>query len=1256
MNSQEYENLLIESKDHLKEGRFRMALKTAKRAYDENPEDSRSICSYAAAKLESGFPDEALTLADSAVKNSDNDILSLYTRAWILFRRGFYESSLSDAANILLNDKTKSEVFLLHAKILAALGKYKEASKSIDAALKTGNDEETEYVSKLINLIGGYYQKIFAKSATRKDILYETAAEAFKKKEYWFSLWAAREIVVDRKYTGLHKKARMLEIDSLLNKMQYKEAYETAEKTKYELEKDPEFSQLYRRILKNYPEGEKKISKSSSGNIEYFENPYFAVHSVRCYDFLRAVNSNRREYLIQFDEKLIRYIGVEVIIENPVFEKRDIEIEGTAVWYLNDIETGRNKFNVSLKRDWKYIEIVQSWGTNEPVFWKKGTGKVLIMLDDNPVCAKSFDIRNFEIEEKETTVSAAETHVQEPKTEEESVEVLLNELNSFTGLTSVKQSLWDFVTYLKFLNERKKHGLKTTDEFSIHCVFTGNPGTGKTTVARKLGKIFKAMGLLRSGHIVEVDRAALVGQYVGETAQKTERAINDASGGILFVDEAYTLTKQGNQQDFGQEAIDILLKRMEDRKDDFVVIAAGYPAKMQSFITSNPGLRSRFTHFFHFDDYTPDELISIFRQFASEEEFVITDDSLAILKKEFVRLYRKRDESFGNARVARKYLTDIKLNVSRRLSAESEELPKEAFTIIVKQDVENLFTGDDKKNFIFNIDEDKLDNLLQKLDSLTGLAGVKKEINEIIKLTRYYIENGEDPQKNISGHLVFLGNPGTGKTTVARLFSEIYSALGILPKGHLVEVDRQALVGQYVGQTAIKTKDVIDSALGGTLFIDEAYSLLKKDESDFGRESIDTLIKRMEDDKGKFILIAAGYTDETNNFLSMNPGLSSRFYKKIHFDDYSPDELYIIAEKFLGDKKLKVGADSQLLLKKFLTEAYERRDKRFGNARFIRNITDKIIRNHLLFIAGLNRSSRTDENTSLVSAQVVNEILKESKDWIKGTDSEPEYILKELNDLTGLTEVKKTAMKLIASLKVAEIREKRGLKNVPRILHSVFYGAPGTGKATAVKIFGEIYKNMGILSKGHIVTVNKLNMSGIYAGQSKQKTEEYIQKAAGGILYIEDAEYLQQDFSEGSEILDALLEGLSENVEDIVYIISGNRKDFADEIRNNPILSKYFVNYFYFGDFEPRQLVEIAYRLAESNSYQLDEGALQLLMDLFSSRYNEGKTQDNARMVKDILYKSISYQEERLVGFENPSDDELKTIMYDDVIKAAGEY
>jgi SpoVK/Ycf46/Vps4 family AAA+-type ATPase len=178
-----------------------------------------------------------------------------------------------------------------------------------------------------------------------------------------------------------------------------------------------------------------------------------------------------------------------------------------------------------------------------------------------------------------------------------SLEELLSELENYVGLQSVKQSMRDFVDYLNFINERKKLGLKTQENLPMHSVFLGNPGTGKTTIARLLGKIFKAMGILKNGHVIEVDRSGLVGQYIGETAQKANKVIDEAIGGLLFIDEAYSLKKEGNQQDFGQEAIDILLKRMEDSQNpsggqmgEFVVIAAGYPEKMNAFINSNPGL------------------------------------------------------------------------------------------------------------------------------------------------------------------------------------------------------------------------------------------------------------------------------------------------------------------------------------------------------------------------------------------------------------------------------------------------------------------------------------------------------------------------------------------------------------------------------------------------------------------------------------------------------------------------------------------
>lgn len=250
--------------------------------------------------------------------------------------------------------------------------------------------------------------------------------------------------------------------------------------------------------------------------------------------------------------------------------------------------------------------------------------------------------------------------------EEDSLEKVLEELHLLVGLKEVKQDVAELINLLEIQKKRSKQGLKNV-EITLHTVFLGPPGTGKTSVARLLGRIFKHLGFLSNGQMFETDREGLVAGYVGQTAAKVNSAVESSLGGVLFIDEAYALTQNLTGNDYGTEAVNTLIKRMEDHRDDLAVVVAGYTEPMQIFIESNPGLRSRFNRFFHFKHFTPKELLEVFESFCKKSDFIVSEEAKEKLTDTFELLYAEKDESFGNARVVRNLFEKCVQNQANRI-------------------------------------------------------------------------------------------------------------------------------------------------------------------------------------------------------------------------------------------------------------------------------------------------------------------------------------------------------------------------------------------------------------------------------------------------------------------------------------------------------------------------------------------------------------------------------------------------------------
>ena len=809
-------------------------------------------------------------------------------------------------------------------------------------------------------------------------------------------------------------------------------------------------------------------------------------------------------------------------------------------------------------------------------------------------------------------VQVEESDIQGYVPEERSLEDILHDLDTFIGMDSVKQAVREIAYSVQNSVQRAERGLGEQEKMSMHIILTGNPGTGKTTIARKLGEILAAIGYLDSGHVVEVDRAKMVSPYQGETPKVVDRLCDKAIGGILFVDEAYTLapvSQAGDRDAQGAQALEKLMKRMEDDRDKFVVIAAGYRTEMDNLFRVNPGFKSRFNYFLNIEDYSPEQLYEIMLVFAKGKKYIMSPQAEAKAKQCIKQMYDSRDKDFANGRTMRSLFDEICKKQAQRLQQGDMSVLSDAqlMTIEAEDIPYEAPQGVDYKD------------CLVKLDGMVGLGAVKKEIANLAAYLNLQIRRGET--NTFQGkHYVFTGNPGTGKTTVARIMADVFKTLGILSRGQLVEADRAKLVAGYSGQTAIKTNQLIDTAMGGVLFIDEAYTLKSNDGDAFGAEAIDTLLKRLEDDRGKFICIVAGYTDQMHDFIDTNPGLKSRFTQTIHFDDYTPDELTQIFLNLAKAKNFTISEDTQGAIHRQFEQLYLRRDKNFGNAREARRIFDEAVERQSQRLVGQVGAPDFKEEDMYC-------IVTEDLPMSQSEKARPlEEVLNELDDFVGMRSVKNSIRRLAVQSMFMKQRAAMGAGNVQQMaMNFVLMGNPGTGKTSIARKMGEVLNAMDILPTSRVIEASRATLVGKYMGETPKIVNNVCDKAMGGILFIDEAYTLSdQNDQYGKEAIDTLMKRMEDDRGKFVVIAAGYKDKMEDFMQMNPGLASRFTHKLHIEDYNEDELLAIFKKMAQKEQYTLSPTAEFKALDvIYKMVTNKDASFGNAREMRNLLDETI---------------------------------
>ena len=792
------------------------------------------------------------------------------------------------------------------------------------------------------------------------------------------------------------------------------------------------------------------------------------------------------------------------------------------------------------------------------------------------------------------------------------------------GMQGIKEELGALYHYLQMESARE-------DNITVpyNFVIAGQSGSGKTKLAKIIVKMLYDQGLTQEEEALEINALSLM---------EDTSLLDEAQ--VIIVNNTECMCSgsdsEKKESDSGRIwlAMESVLEEACNKREQFFLFL-GETDAMDSLMQSNPKLKNYLTYL-KIPVYSGKELHQIGLQMIEKDQYEISEEG----KEQFYQQIRRKSVlgDFANGHSIHNLIIEAKKNRAYRSVQDGQSKDFDAVDFILQEER-----------------EESLEELIKNLNSLTGLSVVKKEVQEKIATFNQFEQNrksGCQGEETITLNTLLLGPPGTGKTTVARLLGKIYGQIGILPRGDIfVEVTRDGLVAGYSGQTALKVDEIVKKAMGGVLFIDEAYNLVTGEHDEFGKEAFNTLLTRAENYRDRLMIIMAGYEEPMRELLAVNEGMARRFPHELHFEDYTEDELYKIFETMMIQRGYHLHADAQKSIKHLIKSKMSRNN--FGNAGEIRNVLDGIIQKLSLRVFNQKIEGNIERMT----------IRKNDVDEFIGRTTEKEKTLEdyleELNNLTGLETVKKHIMEELKSSKIAQERARRaGIDYSPGTLHMLLVGNAGTGKTTVARLIGKIYGKAGIIKNEDVfVEIRRESLVAGYMGQTGAKVIKEVDKAKGGILFIDEAYNLVNgDHDEfGKDALNTLLAPIENNRDDLMVIMAGYEPEMEDLLNHNQGLRSRLNTKLVLEDYSLEQMTDIFYNLAKAKGYLIEQGIEEIVSKyLAEQKRNYHSDFGNARGVRNCFETVTKKMDARLasgddlylstIQLQELSDEELKTI------------